>query len=102
MTGAAAIVRSDIFVVQNGRLRFDISLKALGTLGIYISDLETRTVPQNFMVILSGRAVPVQTVWKERVGAGTKILAINVLMAWEEMGLVKGWSNEVVVQVFMS
>ncbi|KAL2004903.1 hypothetical protein VTN00DRAFT_3176 [Thermoascus crustaceus] len=101
MTGVAAVASSDIFMVENGRLRFDINLKALGTLGIYLSDLNRKTIDKNFMVTLSGRSVPRKTVWKER-GDDSKVLAIDVLAAWKALGLSSGWSNEVVVQVFVS
>lgn len=100
MTGAAALAGSDIFVVENGRLRFDISLKALGVLGIYISNLHDKNIAKNFMVMISGRAVPRKTVWKEG-GEDAKVLAVDVYSAWKAMGLESGWSNEVVVQVFV-
>lgn len=101
MTGAAAVVNSDIFVVENGRLRFDINLKALGTLGIYISDLHDRKIDQNFMVMILGQPVPRKTVWK--VGnEGATVLAIDVLAAWETLKLDSGWSNEVFVRIFIN
>lgn len=100
MTGVAAVESSDIFVVENGRLRFDISLKALGTLGIYFSDLQDHTIAKNFMVLISGKAVPRRTVCKEG-GEGAKVLAVDVLSAWKAMGLDSGWGNEAVVQVFV-
>ncbi|BCR83996.1 putative raffinose synthase protein Sip1 [Aspergillus chevalieri] len=100
MTGAAAIVSYDVFIVENGRLRFDIALKALGTLGIYFSDLEDHSIARNFMVMISGRAVPRRTVWKEG-GEGSRVLAVDVLGAWRGMGLDSGWGNEAVVQVFV-
>ena len=100
MTGAAALVNSDIFLVENGRLRFDINLKALGTLGVYISDLQDRTIARNFMVCISGHRVPRKTVWKEGGHEG-KVLAVDVLSAWKAMGLDNGWSNEIFVQVFV-
>lgn len=98
MTGIAAVVNSDISVVESGRLKFDVSLKALGTLGIYHSKLESRDVDAHVMVLISGTAVPRHTVWKE----ADKVLAVDVLQAWKEMGLDAGWSNEVRVQVFIS
>ncbi|OAX82378.1 hypothetical protein ACJ72_03264 [Emergomyces africanus] len=102
MTGVAAIVNSDIFLAANDRLKFDITLKALGTLGVYISDIATRTIDKDFMVMLSGRAVPRHTVQLQPAGdGGQKVLAIDVAAAWKEMGLVSGWSTEVVVQIFM-
>ncbi|KAE8414131.1 hypothetical protein BDV36DRAFT_266372 [Aspergillus pseudocaelatus] len=101
MTGAAAIVSSDIYVEANGRLRFDISLKALGTLGIYISDLPDWSIEDNFMVTILGYPVPRKTVWKEGDDEKSKILAVDILTAWKEMKLKPGWSNEVIVQVFL-
>ena len=100
MTGAAAVVNSDIFVVENGRLRFDISLKALGTLGIYISDLHSRDIDSDFMVMILGKPVPRKTVWKEGRD-GVTVLAIDLLAAWKAMKLDSGWSNEVFVRVFV-
>ncbi|KAJ5096045.1 Raffinose synthase [Penicillium alfredii] len=100
MTGAAALVTSEIFVVENGRLRFDISLKALGTLGIYFSDLQDRSIAHNFMVMILGQPVPRKTVWKEG-GDNGNVLAIDVLSAWKAMKLDSGWSNEVFVQVYV-
>lgn len=100
MTGAAALASADIFVVENGRLQLDISLKALGVLGIYFSNLQDRSIARNFMVLISGRAVPRKTVWREG-GDDAKVLAVDVFSAWKAMGLESGWSNEVVVQVFV-
>ncbi|PGH14075.1 hypothetical protein AJ80_06079 [Polytolypa hystricis UAMH7299] len=106
MTGAAAIVSSDLRLMDNGRLKFDVNLKALGTLGLYISDLETKTVENNFMVMLSGVAVPQHTVRKSNTGCGpggkANVLEIDIEAAWTEMGLSSGWLNEVVVHIFMS
>ncbi|KAF7597229.1 hypothetical protein BBP40_008071 [Aspergillus hancockii] len=101
MTGAAAIVYSDIYMEANGRLRIDASLKALGTLGIFISDLPGWSIADNFMVTVLGQPVPQKTVWKEGDDDKTKILAVDVLAAWKQMKLRPGWSNEVIVQVFL-
>ncbi|KAE8344228.1 hypothetical protein BDV24DRAFT_172111 [Aspergillus arachidicola] len=101
MTGAAAIVSSDIYVEANGRLRFDISLKALGTLGIYISDLPGWSIENDFMVTILGYPVPRKTVWKEGDDEKSKVLAVDILTAWREKKLKPGWSNEVIVQVFL-
>ncbi|KAJ5145082.1 hypothetical protein N7448_002474 [Penicillium atrosanguineum] len=101
MTGAAAVASSDIFMVENGRLRFDIHLKALGTLGIYFSDLRDRDIAKDFMVMILGQPIPKKTVWKEG-GDGTTVLAIDIHAAWKEMKLDSGWSNEVFVQIFVA
>lgn len=100
MTGAAAVVNSDIHVVESGRLRFDVSLKALGTLGIYLSDLQDRDIAKSFMVLILGQPVPRKTVWKEG-GDHANVLAVDLLAAWKAMKLDSGWSNEVSVQVFV-
>ncbi|KAI9930992.1 hypothetical protein MW887_010647 [Aspergillus wentii] len=100
MTGAVALVDSNIVVTEKGRLRFDISLKALGTLGIYFSDLQDWSIEQNFMIMISKRGVPRKTVWKEG-GDDSRVLAIDVLAAWKAMGLDSGWSNEVSLQVYV-
>lgn len=100
MTGVSAVVGSDISV-ENGRLRFDVHLKALGTLGIYISDLQDKIIARNFMVMILGRPVPQKMVWKEG-GENACVLAIDALAAWKAMKLDSGWSNEAYVQVFMS
>jgi hypothetical protein len=100
MTGAAAVVTSDIVLADNGRLRFDIRLKALGTVGIYLSDLPDRSIARDFMVMIQGRPIPQKTVWKEG-GEDGNVLAIDVLTAWKTMKLDSGWSNEAIVQVFL-
>lgn len=106
MTGAAALLESHISVLENGRLRMNISLKALGTLGIYISCLEQKSVEEDFMVMMLGRPVPVHTVEKRAAVDGgngvNKVLAIDVQTAWKEMDLKSGWNNEVQVQILMS
>ncbi|RAL15943.1 putative raffinose synthase protein Sip1 [Aspergillus homomorphus CBS 101889] len=100
MTGAAALVNSDIYVEDTGRLRADINLKALGTLGLYFSNLPDWNIEDNFMVTILGKPVPPTTVWKVG-GDDARVLAVDVLAAWKGMGLKPGWSNEVLVEVFV-
>ncbi|PLB54563.1 glycoside hydrolase [Aspergillus steynii IBT 23096] len=100
MTGAAALVSSDTYVETNGRLRVDISLKALGTLGIYFSNLGHRSIAQNFMVTILGDPVPQKTVQLER-GEDARLLSVDIAAAWKEMRLEPGWSNEIIVHVFV-
>ncbi|KAI2792315.1 hypothetical protein POX_b02352 [Penicillium oxalicum] len=101
MTGAAAVVSSDTSVVENGRLRCDVHLKALGTLGLYISDLADRSIEDDFMITILGQPVPQRAVWKEGGEMGN-VLAVDVLAAWKEMKLDSGWSNEAFVRIFMA
>ncbi|EFQ99813.1 DIN10 [Nannizzia gypsea CBS 118893] len=100
MTGAAAIISSDISIVPDNDLRFNVTLKALGRLGLWISDLGERSITENFMVLLHGQPIPVETVQKG-VDRGGYVLSIDILTAWRKMGLDSKWSNEVVVQVLM-
>ncbi|KAK2882421.1 hypothetical protein FQN49_000373 [Arthroderma sp. PD_2] len=100
MTGVAAILGSDISIIPGNTLRFDITLKALGILGLWISDLVGREVMENFMVLLHGQAVPIETVQKG-VHDQACVLSIDILSAWQAMGLDSGWSNEVSVQILM-
>lgn len=98
MTGIAAVVNSDIYVVEGGRLKFDVNLKALGVLGVYHSDLPKKKIDDKVMVLVSGQPVPRHTVRKD----ADKVLAVDVHAAWKELGLNAGWSNEVRVQIFIS
>ena len=112
MTGACAIVSSDMFITENGkRLRMDVSLKALGTLGIWVSDLENRTVDDNMMILILGKTIPrnrikIAIVYQPGSNQSKKskfgTLEIDVQGAWKDLELDAGWSNEVRVEVFIS
>jgi len=99
MTGSAAVTGCDIYVEDNGRLRTWVQIKALGVLGMYVSDLEARDVSSEFMIMIWGKPIPVGCVGKSE--NCSKVLEVNVAKAWKEMGLEAGWSNEVSLEVFM-
>jgi hypothetical protein len=113
MTGACAITSTQFEAVgTTQKLQMHISLKALGTLGIWISDLGARSIDDEFLVTILGKVVPRERVWKRGLGmeggedggeAGDHagVLEVDVLGAWRDMGLDSGWSNEVTVGVFM-
>ncbi|KAK2736241.1 hypothetical protein FQN57_000839 [Myotisia sp. PD_48] len=101
MTGVAAIVDAEISQTPTHSVRFKVSLKALGVFGVFISDLETREVENNFMVLLQGRAVPVELVVKGNCREAC-VLSVDILKAWEMMGLEGGWNNEVSLEIYMS
>ena len=98
MTGAAAIVRSEVRLEGNGRLRIEVTLKALGRLGIYVSALHEKSVQDDVLVMISEKVVPVHTV---KIAEQAPVLEVDVEAAWDEMGLVAGWSNEVRVLVLV-
>ncbi|ERF71673.1 hypothetical protein EPUS_00662 [Endocarpon pusillum Z07020] len=116
MTGACAIT-STYFEPYNSssskNLRMYISLKALGTLGIWMSDLGERSVEEGFLVTILGKVVPRERVERKILGdAGCRteeddskakagVLEIDLLGAWKDMGLESRWSNEVSVGVFI-
>lgn len=99
MTGSAAVVGCDMYVETNGRLRIWVSVKVLGTLGIWISDLEKRSVEGDFLVVILGRPIPVHCVKKSE--RSEKVLEIDVERAWREGGYEAGWNNEVSLEVLM-
>ena len=114
MTGAAAIVRSDVRIEDNGRLRLEIALKALGILGmstriliwqtltvkgIYISSLPSLSFEEHLFATISSRAIPLHTVKTSK--SSPSILEIDTETAWNEMGLQSSWSNEMTLEVFI-
>lgn len=105
MTGAAAVSGCDMYVESNGRLRLWVSLKVLGVLGIWISDLDSRKIDEDFMVVILGKPIPIACVRKSDKVKGGKdgsgVLEIDVEKAWKEMKLEPGWSNEVSLEVFV-
>ncbi|KAI9715478.1 MAG: hypothetical protein M1812_005954 [Candelaria pacifica] len=98
MTGAAAVISSDLDVESNGRLRIRTSLKALGILGLYISDLREKSIEGNFLILILGQVVPLYAV---RCSDVENVLEIDVERAWKDLGLSSGWSNEVGVEIFI-
>lgn len=122
MTGACAITSSHLEAVGATKLRIHVTLKALGILGLWISDLGARSIDDDFLVTIRGQVVPRQRVKKRSLysekesGVGevegegdadagaerqAAVLEIDVLAAWKEMKLDAGWSNEVTVEVFI-
>jgi len=99
MTGSAAVTGCDIYVESNGRLRVWVSLKALGVMGLYVSDLPSRKI-EELMVMIYGKAIPAHCVRKNEVC--NKVLEVDVETAWKESGEKAGWSNEVSVEVFVT
>jgi hypothetical protein len=117
MTGAAAIVGTDITMEESGRITLDTRLKALGTLGksllkpssggfvltitgLYISNLPKRDIKETLLITVLGKVIPLHTVKKSI--ADDRVLEIDVQTAWKELDLDSKWSNEVQVKVYIS
>jgi hypothetical protein len=96
MTGACAIVEST-FKNEGARLKIGVQLKALGVLGIWVSDIGSRTVDP-FMVMLRGMAVPPERV---KIDDEHSVLEVDVQGAWKDLNLDAGWNNEVTVDIFI-
>ena len=99
MTGSAAVVNYDLYVEENGRLRIWTSLKALGTLGLYISGLSHKSLEENLMVLMFGKVISKECIG---IGEGGEVLEIDAERAWKESGEEAGWSNEVSFEIFLS
>ncbi|KAL3465567.1 hypothetical protein BJX64DRAFT_275151 [Aspergillus heterothallicus] len=97
MTGVAALLGYDAYIQSNEQFRIDVNLKALGVLGVYVSDLGRWDIDADLMVMISGRPVPRRTVWKE----DGRVLAVDVAEAWRALKIEAGWSNEVRLSVYL-
>ncbi|KAK5632632.1 hypothetical protein RRF57_008346 [Xylaria bambusicola] len=116
MTGAAALIANHFEFLPTGMVFSTTRLKALGTLGrpslitgcatypsltgslgLYISDLPHMSIERDFMITIQGLPIPFHTVTVDR--KDDHVLAVDIQMAWSEMGLNSGWSNEVEVRI---
>ena len=98
MTGAAAVLRSYVRIEEHGRLNIQVVLKALGTLGIYISGLHEKSIEDDILILMGGKVIPMHTV---KIDKNAPVLEVDVETAWDELELQPGWSNEVGVEVFV-
>ena len=109
-TGSCAVVETSFnfdeiaMQAQSQRMKVHVQLKALGVLGIWLSDVQSRQrAVKDMMVIMQGRAVPQHVIIlnTEHCPAGSGVLQVDVARAWAEMELDSGWNNEVGVDVFL-
>ncbi|KAH0536954.1 hypothetical protein FGG08_006219 [Glutinoglossum americanum] len=94
MTGAAAVLNTNIRIPDSSstKLKIEVSLRALGVLGLYMSNLSRKSIDSDFLILVLGRVIPRHTVTKsEKI---PELLMIDVEKAWDEMGLSSGWNNE--------
>ncbi|KAI3340606.1 raffinose synthase Sip1 [Ustulina deusta] len=97
MTGAAAIIANHFEFLPTGKVFSITRLKALGILGLYISDLPHMSIKRDFMITIQGLPIPLETVTVDQ--QDSHVLAVDIQKAWSEMGLSSGWSNEVEVKI---
>jgi len=100
MAGAAAVVDNRITKLENGRIFIDTNIKALGTLGLYISTLPKISFKDKLMITIQGKVFPIHTISVSKVSE--YVLEIDVETAWKEMDLDSGWSNEVEVKIYIN
>ena len=98
MTGAAAVTSSDMKLENGGRLQIEVSLKALGLLGIYISSVHEMSIDDDFLITISEMVIPMHTV---RILTEKPVLEIDVEKAWSEMKIQPGFSNELTLKIFL-
>lgn len=100
MAGAAAVTSNKLTKLENGRILIDTNVKALGTLGLYISTLPSISFKDDMMITIQGKVIPLSAVQTSKVDS--HVLEIDVAAAWKELDLDAGWSNEVEVKIFIN
>ena len=98
MTGAAAVLKTEMKVEGKGRLRMLVRLKALGVLGIYVSDMRKLSVEEDFLVLIENKVVPQHTV---TISKENSVLELDIEKAWAEMELQSKFGNEIAVEVLV-
>ncbi|KAM0613965.1 hypothetical protein ACHAP0_004980 [Verticillium nonalfalfae] len=96
-SGAAAIVNSDFELDHTGKVQLQTRLKALGTLGIYISNLPKLTIDDDFIATIQGHIIKTEAVSFSK--DHPQLLEIDVEGAWHDLQLKPGWSNEVEIKM---
>lgn len=70
-----------------------------GGTGLYVSDLENRSLEDDFMALLFGKPIELHCVTIS--SACKNVLEIDVARAWKESEQRAGWSNEVAIEVLI-
>ncbi|KFZ08038.1 hypothetical protein V501_06122 [Pseudogymnoascus sp. VKM F-4519 (FW-2642)] len=99
MSGAAAVVSSEMTLLETGRIEIVSSLKALGVWGVYLSNLPSLqpSLESSILVTILGQVIPFAAV---SISAHSpNVLEIDTQRAWTELGLKAGYSNEVQVKL---
>lgn len=67
--------------------------------GFYISDLETRSVENDFMALMFGSGIPLECVRKSM--DFENVLEVDLEKAWALSDQKHSWSNEAHVELFI-
>ncbi|TGJ87670.1 hypothetical protein E0Z10_g1139 [Xylaria hypoxylon] len=98
MTGATAIISTRFEFLPTGKVFSVTRLRALGTLGLYISSLPRMLIERDFMITIQGLPIPLDTVTVDQKDG--HVLAVDIQKAWSDMDLSSGWSNEIEVKIY--
>ena len=102
-----------------GRLKVDVQLKALGTLGVWFqcsSEHDREVSVDDLLVLMKGLVIPTERVKIsteglggvtleddiERTNAKVGVIEIDVEGAWNDLDLDAGWNNEVGVEIYIT
>ncbi|KFX96760.1 hypothetical protein V490_03157 [Pseudogymnoascus sp. VKM F-3557] len=99
MSGAAAVVSSEMTLLETGRIEIVSSLKALGVWGIYLSNLPSLqpSLESSILITILGQVIPFPAISINK--HSPHVLEVDILRAWTELGLKAGYSNEVQVKL---
>ncbi|KAI9894781.1 MAG: hypothetical protein M1814_002138 [Vezdaea aestivalis] len=103
MTGAAAIVNSEVDDIPAPHLKknafsISVTVKALGILGIFVSNLKQKSIKDNFMVAVQDLRVPLQAVG---IDGQHNILTIDLSRVWRELDLQGDYDGHLTVKISM-
>jgi hypothetical protein len=99
MSGSTAVVATQCYNTEQGHIRVWTSLKALGTLGVWIDQLPSMSLEDDFFIVMFGRPVPLHCVKVSEANA--RVLEIDLERTWKEGDYNQTWSNEVAVEMMI-
>lgn len=98
LSGVAAVLSWSAVKTDSGQIQVSATLKALGVLSFYVSDLENRKIDE-LLITVGSTVVPVDTVAKN--AGDSNLLDVDLEKAWNKLGMESGWSNEVTVTLYL-
>lgn len=99
ISGAAAVESWSVRDLDNGRTEIRTTVKALGTLGIFISALPGLKVG-DMLATMGDRVVPEECVKVAK--KDDRVLEVDMALAWSLLGLKAGWGNEASLKLYLN